>query len=137
LNVVTTLFVKKRNTPPYSIAADLSRNQISPTGLRVIATNDMGDQVAEVPLSPEIIVATWKAAKPHIKGLSEQQVRDYLLGFSAMWSELFPAEQARLVQLLVDRVQITAAGLDITLRTDGLTSLIQELRPAPDNKEAA
>ena len=94
-------------------------------------------QIQTLVLSPEIIVATWKAAKPHIQGLSEQQVRDYLLGFSAMWSELFPAEQARLVQLLVDRVQITAGGLDITLRTDGLTSLIQELRPPPDNKEAA
>jgi hypothetical protein len=33
-----------------AIAADLSRNQISPTGLRVIVTSRTGDQVGEVPL---------------------------------------------------------------------------------------
>ena len=45
--------------------------------------------------SPEIIVATWKAAKPHIKGLSEQQVRDYLIEFSALWSNC--SQPSRLV----------------------------------------
>ena len=93
-------------------------------------------QIKTLVQSPEIIVATWRAAKPHIEGLSEQQVREHLLQFSTLWSELFPAEQARLVQLLVARVQVNADGLDITLRTDGLTSLLDELVPAPD-KEAA
>lgn len=37
-----------------AIAADLSRNQISPTGQRVIVTNDTGDQVAEVRLMPQL-----------------------------------------------------------------------------------
>jgi hypothetical protein len=60
-----------------------------------------------------------------------------LTEFAALWSELFPAEQARLIQLLVARVQITADGIDITLRTDGLTSLVQEFRPKLDEQEAA
>jgi hypothetical protein len=87
--------------------------------------------------SPEIIVATWKMAKKTPKGLTEQNVRERLAEFAALWSELFPAEQARLTQLLVARVQITAEGVDITLRTDGLTSLVQELRPKQDEQEAA
>ena len=33
-----------------SIAADLSRNQITPTGLRVIVTDPAGKSIGEVPL---------------------------------------------------------------------------------------
>jgi site-specific DNA recombinase len=86
--------------------------------------------------SPEIIVATWKAAKQTQKGLTEQQVREHLIEFAALWSELFPAEQARLIQLLVARVQITTDGVDVTLRTDGLASLVHELRPKLEQEAA-
>ena len=34
---------------------------------------------------------------------------------------VFPAEQARIVQLLVARVDLSEKGADITLRTEGLT----------------
>jgi len=42
--------------------------------------------------------------------------------------KLFPAEQARIVQLLVGRVDVGPAGLDIHLRTEGLTTMVDELR---------
>ena len=87
--------------------------------------------------SPEIIVATWRAAKSHINGLTERQVRDHLHGFTAVWSELFPAEQARIVQLLVARVEVGTTGANITLRTDGLDALMQDLRPASERGEKA
>ena len=44
-----------------------------------------------------------------------------------LWDELFPAEQARIVQLLVERVDIGLGGLDVRLRVDGLSSLVREL----------
>ena len=44
-----------------------------------------------------------------------------------LWDELFPAEQARIVQLLVERVDISTEGADIRLRTEGLTSLVADL----------
>jgi site-specific DNA recombinase len=71
---------------------------------------------------------------PH---LTEQQVRDELHCFEAIWSELFPAEQARLVQLLVERLDISEIGVDITLRLDGLTTLLQDLRTTASPQEAA
>jgi hypothetical protein len=40
---------------------------------------------------------------------------------------LFPAEQARIVQLLVERVDINTDGADIRLRTEGLTNLFADL----------
>ena len=45
-----------------------------------------------------------------------------------LWDELFPAEQARIVRLLVERVEVGPDGADIRLRIAGLTSLMQELR---------
>jgi hypothetical protein len=55
-----------------------------------------------------------------------------------LWSEMFPAEQARIVRTLVERVEIGPAGADIRLRVAGLTSLVRELGAgAPDATRAA
>jgi hypothetical protein len=56
-----------------------------------------------------------------------------------VWGELFPAEQARIVRLLVARVDdVGPAGLDIHLQTQGLTTLIGDLRAATgDTRRAA
>ncbi len=54
------------------------------------------------------------------------------------WDELFPAEQARIVWLLVERVDITGVGAMVWLRTDGLASLVQDLRVrTPEVRKAA
>jgi site-specific DNA recombinase len=94
-------------------------------------------QIRAMVQTPEIIVATWRAARKTLKGLTERQVRDELSRFDAQWSELFPAEQARLVQLLVDRVDISAKGVEITLRVEGLTGLVQELHTAAGEQRPA
>ena len=84
-------------------------------------------QVKALLQTPEIIVATWRKARQQVKGLSEGEVRDALQRFDELWSELFPVEQVRIIQLLVARVEISPAGAAITLRTDGLASLIRDL----------
>jgi len=40
---------------------------------------------------------------------------------------LFPAEQARIVALLVERVDIGTDGLNVRLRVDGLGNLAREM----------
>ena len=47
--------------------------------------------------------------------------------FEPLWNELFPAEQARIVELLVERVDLQPDGIDLRLRIEGLTSLFSEL----------
>jgi site-specific DNA recombinase len=94
-------------------------------------------QIKRMVQSPEIVVATWRAAKAHISELTERQVRNHLHSFTEVWSELFPAEQARIVQLLVARVEVSPTGADITLKTDGLGALLQDLRGTPDREEKA
>jgi site-specific DNA recombinase len=88
--------------------------------------------------SPEIIVRTWRIARQSMEGLTEAAVRDALDRLDPLWDELFPAEQARIVQLLVDRVDISTEGADIRLRTQGLTSLVADLSvPRPEGRRAA
>ncbi len=94
-------------------------------------------QITRLVQSPEIVVATWRAARQNIKGLTERQVREHLHGFTEIWNELFPAEQARIVQLLVARVEVSPTGADITLRTDGLSALLHDLRSGPAQHEKA
>lgn len=43
------------------------------------------------------------------------------------WDELFPAEQARIVEVLVERVEIGMDGLNVRLRVDGLSGLAREM----------
>jgi hypothetical protein len=55
-----------------------------------------------------------------------------------LWEELFPAEQAQIVRLLVEWVEVSPDGADIRLRLDGLASLVRDLNPAtPDARRAA
>jgi hypothetical protein len=95
------------------------------------------DQLRDMLRSPEIIVATWRAARSEIKGLSENEVREALERLDPIWDELFPTEQARIVHLLVARIDVGTEGLEIHLRTQGLTHTFRELAGIATPRRAA
>jgi site-specific DNA recombinase len=125
----------------YYISSDLLRTGSSASPIRRIPAAQIEDavtsQIRKLVLSPEIIVTTWRAARKSIKGLAEREVRDALFAFDNLWSQLFPAEQARIVQLVVDRVDISQKRADITFRTEGLTGLMKDLWETKGRTEAA
>ena len=41
---------------------------------------------------------------------------------------LFPAEQARIVRLLVERINLAPDGMQVHLRAEGLQTLVEELQ---------
>jgi site-specific DNA recombinase len=84
-----------------------------------------------------MIVKTWAAARNEDRDISENEVRDALIQFDALWDELFPAEQARIVRLLVERVDLEIDGVSIRLRTEGVGSIVSELRQLPELSTAA
>ena len=53
-----------------------------------------------------------------------------------VWNELFPAEQARIVQLLVDRVDVQEDTIEVRIRAEGLMSLVAELRQCDERRAA-
>ena len=75
----------------------------------------------------EIIVGTWKAAPADDHDVTEDDARQALMQLDPLWAELFPAEQARIVQLLVERVDIGLNCLTVRLRIDGLAGLAREM----------
>ena len=85
------------------------------------------DQVRALLRQPEVVVGTWLAARAEAPDLTEAETREALGRLDPLWDELFPAEQARIVRLLVERVEVGPAGADIWLRTAGLTSLVRNL----------
>lgn len=67
--------------------------------------------------------------------ITEADARAVLQQLDTLWDELFPGEQARIVALLVERVDIGPNGLNVRLRVDGLSGLPREM--LADNMGAA
>ena len=85
------------------------------------------DQLHAVFRQPEIVAGKWKAARAHVGEITEVDARTALQQLDPLWDELFPAEQARIVALLVERVDIGIDGLTFRLRVDGLGGLAREM----------
>ena len=93
------------------------------------------DQLRAMFRQPEIVAGTWKAARAHAD-ITEADARSALQQLDPLWDELFPAEQARIVALLVERADVGTGGLNVRLRVDGLEGLAREMQ-AGDIGEAA
>lgn len=85
------------------------------------------DQLRAVFRQPEIVAGTWKAARGHADDVTEADARTALQQLDPLWDELFPAEQARIVALLVEHVDIGTDGLNLRLRVDGISGLAREM----------
>ena len=85
------------------------------------------DQIRGMLRAPEVVVASWRAAQPECEGLQEDEVREALAALDPLWAELFPAEQARIIQLLIERVDIGTNGLKLRFRDKGLAQMVAEV----------
>jgi hypothetical protein len=89
------------------------------------------DRVRPQLRQPKIVVGTWRAARREAPDLTVGETQDALHRLDPLWEHLFPAEQARIVRSLVERVVIGPAGADIRLRLDGLGGLVRDLTAIP------
>ncbi|MCV2874612.1 recombinase family protein [Defluviimonas sp. WL0050] len=94
------------------------------------------EQLRTVFRQPEIVAGVWKAARIHSDDITEADARSALQQLDPLWDELFPAEQARIVALLVERVDISVDGLNVRMRVDGLDGLATELLPGGQRRAA-
>ena len=74
-----------------------------------------------------IVVGVWRAVRAERDDITEDEARDALQQLDPLWEELFPAEQARIVQLLVERVDVRMQGVEVRLRPNGLAGLVPEV----------
>ena len=95
------------------------------------------NQVRALLRTPELVVRTWRAAWLDDEQIDEREVVEALQRLDPLWDQLFPAEQARILQLLVARVTVRPDGLEIGLRVEGIGSLVEELRLREDAEQRA
>jgi len=139
---MTPVHTKKTNKLyRYYVAAELLKGETPDGIVRRVPAGEIEaaviDHVRGLLRAPEIIVATWRAARGHDESISEADVREALNDIDPLWDELFPAEQTRVLQLLVERVEVHPDGLDIKFRVDGLETLVSEIRASSTDRRAA
>lgn len=94
-------------------------------------------QVFQVLRRPEMIAGVWQAARIMVDQRQTDDVLDEAQVFVAMrrigdiWEQLFPAEQHRIVRLLIERVQLHEDGMDIVWSTDGWKEFSTEVSTLP------
>ena len=63
-------------------------------------------QLKAIFASPQILVEIWRKMRKGNKGFQEHDMHEALLKLGSFWDHLFPAEQKRITQLLIERVVI-------------------------------
>jgi len=85
-------------------------------------------QLRQLLRAPEMIEAIVPQALALDPTLDEAQVTVAMTQVDRVWEQLFPAEQQRLVRLLVERVIVTPTNLELRLRPGGIGSLAADAR---------
>ncbi len=85
-------------------------------------------QLRQLLRAPEMIEAMIPQALALDPTLDEAQVTVAMTQVDRVWEQLFPAEQQRLVRLLVERVIVTPTNLELRLRPGGIGSLAADAR---------
>ena len=59
--------------------------------------------------------------------LEEGEIIEALRALEPVWDELYPAEQARILRLLIEWIDVAPDGISLTLHAAGIRSLVAEL----------
>ncbi len=81
------------------------------------------DQVRRLLVRPEWAVRISKAEH----NVHERTALAALKNFESLWDELFPAEQSRILNLLIQKIVVHPRKLQIIFRPLGMTSLLHEI----------
>jgi hypothetical protein len=87
-------------------------------------------QVRALLRTPGMVARTLRAVRA-AGGEAAPSLEETIAGLrriDKVWEELFPAEQARIMHLLVERLEVGTEGVDLRLRAEGLHSVVAELR---------
>ena len=105
-------------------------------GHRTSATGMIpADQIEEVVVnlligalqSPESTQAIWDQVRRNYPKIGQPTVVLAMRRLGEVWKQLFPEEQVRLANLLIERIQLLSDGIDVTWRETGWKELVGEL----------
>ncbi|MCA3366477.1 MAG: recombinase family protein [Roseomonas sp.] len=131
---MTPAFTKKgTRLYRYYVSMDVIRNRAlgeSPGPLRLPAPMVEDAVIGEIHRmirAPEITARTIATLRRDGVKVEESAVVATLAGFERLWGALYPAEQARIVQLLVERITVGTNGIAVDLRKEGLGLVLRDM----------
>jgi len=89
------------------------------------------DQLRAILRAPNLLGEMLPQAIKLDPTLDEAKITVAMTRLDAIWDQLFPAEQTRIVMLLVEKVIVSPNDLEVRLRANGIERLVLELRPEP------
>jgi len=89
------------------------------------------DQLRGILRAPNLLDGVVAKAIALDPALDEAKVTVAMTRMDAIWDQLFPPEQIRIVKLLIEKVIVSPNDIELRLRANGIERLILELRPEP------
>ena len=77
--------------------------------------------------APEMILDVWRTALKEDGGITASDIQTALADIASVWGELFPKEQERLIQLMLETVVVYPDAVDMRFRAAGLANLVRSL----------
>ena len=88
------------------------------------------EQLRGILRSPALVSEVLPRAVDLDPNLDEAKVMVAMTQLDAIWEQLLPAEQSRIVKLLVEKVLVSPTDLEVRLRANGIERVVLELQPA-------
>ena len=86
------------------------------------------DQLRNILRAPNLLSDLVPQAKKLDPTLDEAKVTVAMTRLDLIWDQLFPAEQTRIVKMLIEKVIVSPSDLEVRLRGNGIEQLVQELQ---------
>jgi site-specific DNA recombinase len=120
----------------YYVCLGASRRGHDTCPVRSIAASEVESlilgQVRRLLASPELVARTITAVRRENGSaedplLDESEVIEAVGALEPVWDQLYPAEQARILRLLIELIDVAPDGICVTLHAAGMRSLVAEL----------
>jgi hypothetical protein len=89
------------------------------------------EQLRAILRSPTLLADVVPQAKKLDPSLDEGKITVAMSRLDAIWDQLFPVEQSRIVKLLVEKVIVSPNDLEVRLHANGVERLALETRQKP------
>jgi hypothetical protein len=130
----TPWFTRKKNGRLYRYYLPVRENKehAGASGLPRLPAGELEaavlEQLRRVLRSSQMIAGVTERAVRLDPALDEAQVTVAMTRLDAIWEQLFPAEQQRIVRLLVEKVIVSPDDLEVRFRPNGIEALALELQ---------
>ena len=132
----------------YYLSTRDAKEGLGTSGVKMLPAGEVEEavmaQLRGILRSAEVVTQVWreisKLKDKATAGMNEMQVAVALNRIDLVWDQLFPLEQYRIVQLLVDRIIVSPNELQVKLHPNGVENLALDVirdpgRPRSANKK--